>query len=342
MLESTTSEALSLSEDLLADLELSRTSLTNSFMKACRLARLIGDADQLQIFQYELSGYPSSPDGVPRDVWRLCVLSGRVSQKKDAKTDKISETADIKSVEELEEGILTNRTRLEFSRPQPVNISSANPNQYVHAPARNIPVENQIAESLRKATRAVAARRSYLYSYCLNRSFELRVSSASGSIFDLYRQRIDAALGSLIPSELKSLDSIDANINSENSENWASAVHSCRRLLQEVADAVYPSEVGGTVEVNGKKIKIGPDNYINRLVLFFDQSSKSGVYSSIVGSELRFIGDRLDAAFSASQKGSHSTVSLEEARRYIIHTYLAVGDVVDIFEDAKGQPSQTS
>ena len=50
----------------------------------------------------------------------------------------------------------------------------------------------------------------------------------------------------------------------------------------------------------------------------------------MVGSELAYIGNRLDALFKASQKGSHATVSKEEADRYVVYTYLTVGDILSL------------
>jgi hypothetical protein len=47
-----------------------------------------------------------------------------------------------------------------------------------------------------------------------------------------------------------------------------------------------------------------------------------------VGSHLKFLGDRLDAVFHAAQKGSHAAVSHDEANRYVIYTYMLVGDIL--------------
>ena len=49
-----------------------------------------------------------------------------------------------------------------------------------------------------------------------------------------------------------------------------------------------------------------------------------------MGSHLSFIGDRLDSVFRAAQKGSHSVVNKEEADRYVVYTYLTVGDILGL------------
>jgi len=79
-----------------------------------------------------------------------------------------------------------------------------------------------------------------------------------------------------------------------------------------------------------REIKLGPDQYINRLICFVQDNSKSERFEEIVGSHLRFLGDRLDAIFRAAQKGSHSSVSREEANRYVVYTYMVVGDILSL------------
>ena len=332
-------ESLRLTEEILADLELSRVPLQNAYMKACRLARLLGDFQRLSIFKYELSGYPSTPQGVPAEIWKLCKLAGRVylSQSKNHKAGKDAEVKEFtytQSIEQLMMDVDTTKARLEFGRPpQSLNISSANPNQYIHAPIRNVQLETSLVERLSDVTGKISSRRQYLYDYCLNCLMELRVSSVAEEIFEDYRDFADKRLAKLIPEELIKLESISANLSSSNSEDWANALHTCRRLLQAIADKLYPPKAGDSVDVGGKKIKIGPENYVNRLVLFCESKIETSVYSGVVGSSLAFLGDRLDAVFASVQKGSHSSVTLNEARRYVINTYIIIADITQLTEN---------
>ena len=100
-----------------------------------------------------------------------------------------------------------------------------------------------------------------------------------------------------------------------------------------MADAIYPAREDKVIDLDGKKktIKLGPDNYINRLVAFIEENSSSDRYQEIVGSHLSFIGDRLDSVFKAAQKGSHAKIlSKKEADRYVVYTYLLVGDILSL------------
>ena len=77
-------------------------------------------------------------------------------------------------------------------------------------------------------------------------------------------------------------------------------------------------------------IKLGADQYINRLVAHIEDSSESDRFNEIVGSHLGYMGDRLDALFGAAQKDSHATVTKEEADRCVVYTYLLVGDILSL------------
>ena len=112
------------------------------------------------------------------------------------------------------------------------------------------------------------------------------------------------------------------NLASGNPEDWSNAAHSCRRVLEDLAHAVFPPQVEArSRSVDGRKteVRLGTNHYINRLIAFIEDSSESKRFKQIVGSQLRYIGDRVDALFEATQKGSHTTLTEDEAGRYVVY-----------------------
>ena len=97
-----------------------------------------------------------------------------------------------------------------------------------------------------------------------------------------------------------------------------------------MADKLYPPDVQSVTKEDGKQIKVGEDQYINRLILYVESKSSSDKFNSIVGSQLSFLGERLDSVHEATNKGTHHEVTLEEAERYIIYTYLLLGDILSL------------
>jgi serine/threonine protein kinase len=156
----------------------------------------------------------------------------------------------------------------------------------------------------------------------------------SHDIFSRIRHLIDSQVGHHVPDTVQKFTSVYQNLQSKNPEDWSNAVHSCRRILQNLADAVFPPQQDDRfIEIEGKlkRIKLGPNNYINRIMCFIEDNSDSKTYNDIVGSQISFMGDRLDAIFKAAQKGSHSVItSREEADRYVVYTYMLVSDILSL------------
>ena len=326
-------EALELSADLLADIELSRVVPMVAALKASRLARLLNDFDHHQLFQYEAGGYPSSSDGLPPEVWRLAEVAGRIYDQKDPKSGKVKRLAFTESVDHLQERIETEKLALSATADRDISVTSANPHQFVMTPAGNSMERRIILNEIASTTKRLASRRTYIYSYALRRHFELKFSGIAGDVFSHIRNAVDERIGALIPAALQQFVAVHDNLQSENPEDWANAVHSCRRIVQAVADVVLPPSSELCVKETAKgrtEIKLGKENYVNRLMSYVESRSGSERFSDLVGSHLGFLGDRLDAVFRAAQKGSHAVVTRDEAHRFVVYTYMVVGDILSL------------
>ena len=326
-------EALVLSEEVLRNIELRELPLANIALKASRLARLLNEYKFQKIMEYEASGYPATPNGVHSDIFALAILAGRGYKEKDSKTGALKELIYLNSIEELEHDTRIAETALDAARDSDVSISSSNPYQHVQPPIGNFMERKRIMDNAAMASKRLSARRSFIYSYVLSKHYELKYSGIADDIFSRTRERVNEVIGALVPEAVQKLSAVHDNLTSENPEDWSNAVHSCRRLLQDLADALFPAQEDRIKEVNGKQrpIKLEKNNYINRLIAFAEGNSASGRFQSIVGSHLGFLGDRLDSVFQAAQKGSHDQIiSKEEADRYVIYTYLVVGDLLSL------------
>lgn len=289
------SQALSLAEEILANIELTEIPLANACLKAARLARLLNNPQRVDV---------------------LTKISSYIGQ--------------------LEPHIETLRIRLAAAQDPDVSVSSANPDQYVISPVGNTFERDKIITAISDSQLKLQEQKTTVYNYVLNTHYQLRFSSVPEELFETTRNSVDRKLAEMAPSAIKKFVSVYDNLKSTNREDWSNAVHSCRRILQSVADVLYPPNPKGLVEIErkGKKIKVGPDNYINRLAIYVEDNSKSKRFKDIVGSNLKFLGDRLDAIYSAVSKGSHSKIKTrEEAERYIIYTYLLLGDLLWLQSD---------
>lgn len=330
-------EALDLSADILRNIELSEIPLTNVALKASRLARLLNEYDAQKIMEFEAGGYPSTPEGMPPDIWRLAVIAGRTYETKDKETGETKEFAYVHSIAEWEQLVDTAGKAIEAAREPDVSIVSANPYQHVHAPLGPSMERRSIRTGASTLAGRIAERRSFIYGYALQKHQELKFSGIADDIFSRIRERVDSSVGKYIPEAVQKLSAIHDNLRSENAEDWSNAVHGCRRILQDLANAIFPPQKEERIKTEKGEtltIKLGKEQYINRLIAFIEDRSSSTRFKHIVGSHLRFIGERLDSIVEAAQKGSHDViVSPQEADRYVIYTYMVVGDILSLLED---------
>jgi len=326
-------EALGLSEEILRNIELNELPLARIALKASRLARLINDLEMQKIMQFEASGYPSTPEGVPSEVFRLATIAGRQFEQEDLGDGKIKQFAYLESIGSLEQDVAIADTALEAARDPDISVSSSNPNQMVQLPAGHDFERIGIRTRASQATTRLSSRQAFIYQYVLGKHYELKYSGIADDVFSRIRQRVDSSIGETVPDAVQKLSSAYDNLRSTNPEDWSNAVHSCRRILQDLADAVCAPQEDRSVIINGGKqpIKMGKDKYVNRIITFVQDHSESKRFQSIVGSHLRFLGDRLDSIFKAAQKGSHAViVNQAEADRYVVYTYLILGDVLSL------------
>lgn len=330
-------ECTQLSAEILKNFELSEIPVSKIILKCLRLCRLLGDEDGILLFTFESSGYPSTTSGMTAESWRISKIAGRryFQKEKDKKGKEVEvEYASTSLVAELEESITAQKLRLSASVDPNVSLSSANPNQLVMAPPGNASERNGIVSSIQKSQKTLQKITGCLYNYILHIYNKLSYGNIVEDTFTHARMEANDKLSSLCPQSIAKFVAVYDNMDSDNPEDWANAVHSCRRILVDLADALYPPRED-PVQIAGKTIKVGPEQYINRLVQFVISRSESDTYAKVVGSDLSSIGNRLDAINDAVCKGTHAEISKGEASRYIIHTYLLISDIVSLVDNTE-------
>ncbi|MBA1420471.1 MAG: hypothetical protein FAF03_06335 [Epsilonproteobacteria bacterium] len=136
---------------------------------------------------------------------------------------------------------------------------------------------------------------------------------------------MDKKLPDILPDVRNILDSISVNINASNSEDWKNAITSCRRLLKELANTLYPA-----MKNKKSNVKLDEQAYINRLTEYVKGKSGSKTYSTLIDTHLEFFHKRSMAVFDTTNKGTHQNISHEDAKRFVIYTYLLIGDIISL------------
>ena len=118
----------------------------------------------------------------------------------------------------------------------------------------------------------------------------------------------------------------------ETSEDLAYASLSCRRILENLADVVYPPRkelVGGR--------RVADKEYRNRLWAYISDRL-SGREKELLLSELNDIGRRVDKLYDIANKGIHDKVSLSEARRLLLGEVILLYDILTLAPPPRKSP----
>src|SRR5579872_6147066 len=254
------SEALTLAEELLGDIEYSRLPPSDIAKKASRLARLLDDEEAMAWLRYEVAGYTPTTQGFMTDSELVAAQrSRRLSSAKDA-----DPRYDIQSLGQLETSVEAAKASLAALTGSPASGEMALRVEDSRRDQRYA-IWTRLVELRRRIDGVLGA----IHEYAAARYQELRFGDTVESAFDRIRARVDADIAALVPGALPRLSAAFENTSSTSPEHWANAASTCRRLLKEVADVLRPAGP----DVDGRKM--GDENYINRLIDWLVSQSMS-------------------------------------------------------------------
>ncbi len=126
-------------------------------------------------------------------------------------------------------------------------------------------------------------------------------------------------IGSKLWSALRSFNRAEVN------EDYAHVAVSCRRIIEYVADCLFPSQAK---EVGGRKV--GKAQYKNRILAFASKELASNTNIELVAISVESLATQLDKLSNLSNKGVHAEVFKSEARRCLIKTILILDDIISL------------
>lgn len=320
-------ECTILAKEILKNIELSELPFKSILLKGLRLCRLLNDEIGIKIFTYEATGYPLNDKGkLTAEAWELCLISGRrhLEIEKDGSYKEYAFTSTVGEMESLVE-IQSKRMKI-LSDPTSYSEGFT---PYMIEVSKNTNERLGIVNSIKDNSKRIEIIKLKIYDYIIKIYNELLYANLVEDIFRNNRNIVDGKLVKYCPETIKKLSSIYDNLSSSNKEDWSNAIHSCRRILKELADNLYPA-TNKIIKVGKKEIKLGEEQYINRLIQYIDGKSNSKTYNNIVGNSLQNIGNKLDSLNDAACKGTHDEVTKFEAERYLIYTYLFLGDILSL------------
>lgn len=307
--------------ELVDQLEGGSAPISDSLLKAKRLARLLRDSDAQTWLDYELCGYPARVDPTK--------LGGCLKYLQQANRLFPDGKTFAPSLPALEATILAEQTALAAVKvPSPGVVKN-----YLEAGATKEIIDKlntQLAFAKIGYQNAVSnfnAVKAALHRYAVDAHLALELGDVAEGIFDAARSEVDAFVRANCPQAAEQLVAVSDRMREKNSEARSQALTTCRRLLATVADAIFPAREEPFTDAGGKTRKIGPEQYVNRLLAFVEGRISSGTSVNIVRAEMEHLAARLTAIYEKHSKGVHADVGEDEARLVVVHTYLLLAEV---------------
>lgn len=138
---------------------------------------------------------------------------------------------------------------------------------------------------------------------------------------------LDPRLLTYLHGAFKSFERLDT------SEALAHTALSCRRLIENLANSLYPPREG---KVNNRTV--GKADYRNRLWAYIEGQLNSKSQRQLVLSTLHDIGNRLDKLDTVSNSGLHSNIQPSETRRLLVSLISLIYDLLTLTEPPLAAP----
>jgi hypothetical protein len=313
---------LSLSRDLVDDIELSRLNPEQLLLKASRLARLIDDKTTLNWLSFELRGYPNTE--LSR---KYMIFFNRMTDEKKLR----GYWNPLGSLSAWAEVMQTEIKQLRIPDLN-VSISSSNPHEWVAGSVNNnvekvVAPVNAVLKRLHEQTTDVARFREIqsrvmaeIHSFAVQTYYRLAFKNVTDSIFREHQVAIDELLRRDACDVLEKIPAITTRLSEGDTEAISQALNSCRRMIKAFADSVQPPQ-DGEVEENGGKYCIGSEKVLNRIQYFLSQRCTSKSRKKRIIENLRFLWERVSV-------GVHNDINSDEARALFLQCYLTLGEIL--------------
>lgn len=171
--------------------------------------------------------------------------------------------------------------------------------------------------------------KKYCHDYIAHLISKIRYSGTTKSSFDLLKEAVDDKFLEIDPELAEQMMLAFKSISSDNKEEWSQALTTCRRLLESLADNLYPAN---DKIINNRTFK--QNQYVNRLWQFMHEAIQSDTNKTLAKAHVDYLGSWLERNNKATNKGVHDEVTQLEATKFVFHIYLMLADLLEYLDSS--------
>ena len=330
-------QALDACEKVINGIEDGEISTLAALLMCKKIARLVNDIEGQEWLNYEYGGYPKDSKGfITTSAWRLAVKHGRSFLNKDNEQRIFTDLA-----AELEEAISSIRIALSNYTTNGFSVSG----EYALISTERMTLRvSQNTNDLLQANRTNEKRLSILkaqyYDYAAKWQIDLQFGRTAKKVFEEYQEKVSVFFSNLSTPTLQKLTAIEELMEDGNPERYSQVLTSCRRLWEDTAQVLFEEWLPNYKEKmfitkSGKEIDVSGDHYNNKLSAVIETLQEKAAKNTLVGSEILYLIDWMEQINKLQNSGVHSEIAREQAMQCIIHTYIALGDILKLKESVK-------
>lgn len=190
----------------------------------------------------------------------------------------------------------------------------------------------KVLPQLEESRNILSKIRQSIYDYLIETESELDAGKTESSFFDQVQIRINSALNKHAPVAAQRFIASQERAAAGGLEDISHALTSCRRMMESLADSLYPADNTTITGIDGIERTMSNDAYKNRILQFVAESVGKHKDGKVLKAAVAEIASKLDALVSLSSKGVHDDATLAEAHTCVIQTYLLAGSLLAIAE----------
>jgi len=323
------SRALELCNELLADLDRERVSVSMAIQRLDRIADLVQDKKVIERVRWELDGFGllAASDDVLVDTVTYWIQDGKLSPDTDAVNAAKEMKANFPSYRKLslsDEWGLTFEVidmgeTIAFYEELVRDMRASKGRKYTLSYRGKTYYWN-----LSQLSKLLFGAQRWVYSTVARIQYEIEFGQIPVRAIEKTFEFVDDQLFRLVPAAAERLLVAYKNVQDSSQENWHNVADTCRRVVKDFADAIYPPR-----DAEQFGLIVTDDKYLNRIRAFIKDSVDSARVKQQMDTVLNLLVELLARTDNLASRGVHSgTMSRFEAERILIYTYLAIGDVI--------------
>lgn len=331
-------QALEACEKVINGIEDAEISTSSALLLCKKIARLVNDIDGQEWLTYEYGGYPRDDTGhLTESAWDMAVQHGRSYIDKNDK--KMHVFIDLAA--ELENIVSNSKQALNNFSTQGFSVSGDYALLATSTMTQNVnQATNNLLNTSKKNEYRLSVLKAQFYDYAVKWQIDLQFGKTAKKIFEEYQENVSVFFSSMSTTTLQKLSAIEDLMEDGNMERYSQVLTSCRRLWEETANQLFeellPNYTQKTFKTkSGKEIDISGDHYNNKLSAVIETLQEKATKNTLVGSQIIYLIDWMEQINKKQCSGVHSDVTREEAMQCIIHTYIALGDILKLKDNVK-------